>query len=107
MPGKCPGRMAPRELDSVEVQCPSCDQTLEFFTDEPKRRCKCGRLVLRESLPRCAEWCSAAAQCFGEAMDVRVLKERLKQVKNDPKAKECMERIKKLLEGKKANETKE
>ena len=97
---KCPGRQAPRNLDSVVVPCPSCGRLVEFFTDEPKRRCRCGRLLTRESLPRCAEWCPAAAQCFGEAIDVRELGRRLEKVKNDPRAKRCLERIQELLKKK-------
>jgi len=73
---------------------------VEFFTDEPKRRCRCGRLLLREALPRCAEWCMAAEQCLGEAVDVRVLRRRLKEVKNDPRAVACRRRIQELLKQK-------
>jgi len=90
---KCPGQMAPRELDSVLVTCPSCGREVEFFTDEPKRRCRCGRLLTRESLPRCAEWCPAAAMCLGEAVDVRKLQSRLARIKNDPRAKACLDRV--------------
>ena len=97
MTNKCPGRMTPRDLESVVVPCPDCGRMVEFFTDEPKRRCRCGKLLLRESLPRCAEWCLAAEQCLGEAVDVRELKRRVEKVKNDPRAKKCLETIQELL----------
>jgi len=100
MKNKCPGRLAPRDLDSVLLPCPGCGKMLELFTDEPSRRCKCGRLVLREAAPKCAEWCAAAAECFGEVIDVRKLKKRLDEVRNDPKAKECFDRIRRRLEQK-------
>ncbi len=90
----------PRNLDSVLVPCPSCGRIVEFFTDEPKRTCRCGHVLLREALPRCADWCPAAAQCLGEAVDVRELERRLSQVKNDPRAKQCLESIQQRLKGK-------
>ncbi len=97
---KCPGSMTPRNLDSVIVRCPGCGRNVEIFTDEPKRRCRCGRLLLREAQPRCAEWCAAAAQCLGEAVDVRELERRLAKIKNDPRAKQCLERVRALLRDK-------
>lgn len=104
---KCPGRLTPRELDSVLVPCPSCGRIVEFFTDEPKRRCRCGRLLTRQSLPRCAEWCPAAAECLGEAVDIRELKRRVEKVKNDPRAKRCLESIRERLEQKGRREANE
>jgi Fe-S-cluster-containing dehydrogenase component len=85
--------MMPRNLESVLVPCPACGRIVEFFTDEPKRTCRCGKVLLRESLPRCAEWCPAAALCLGEAVDVRELERKLSQVKDDPRAKQCLESI--------------
>jgi Fe-S-cluster-containing dehydrogenase component len=73
---------------------------VEFFTDEPKRTCRCGHVLLREALPRCAEWCPAAAQCLGQAIDVRELQRRLSEIKNDPRAKQCLEDIRRRLESK-------
>ena len=104
---KCPGRLTPRELDSVLVPCPSCGRIVEFFTDEPKRRCRSGRLLTRQSLPRCAEWCPAAAECLGEAVDIRELKRRVEKVKNDPRAKRCLESIRERLEQKGRREANE
>jgi hypothetical protein len=89
-----------RNLDSVLVPCPECGRIVEFFTDEPKRRCRCGRLLLRESLPKCAEWCPAAELCLGEAIDIRQLKQRLERIKNDPRARQCIESIQERLKQK-------
>jgi hypothetical protein len=105
---KCPGKMASRNLDSVMVPCPHCGRINEFFTDEPKRRCRCGQLILRESLPKCADWCPAAAMCLGEAIDARELEKRVAQVK-DPKAAACLASIREKLAqkaGKPADESK-
>lgn len=96
--------MTPRSLDSVLVPCPDCGRMVEFFTDEPKRRCRCGHLLLRESLPRCAEWCPAAAVCLGEAIDVRELQRRLAKIKDDPRAKRFLESIQQRLRRKSSGE---
>ena len=70
MINKCPGQQNKRDLDSVLVPCPDCGRLVEFFTDEPKRTCRCGHTMLREALPKCADWCPAAAECLGEAVDI-------------------------------------
>ncbi len=104
MKAKCPGQDNQRDpLESVDVKCPACGNIVELFSDEGQRRCGCGEMVRRKTLPKCAEWCAAAAECFGEATDVRVLKARAAAVKNDPKAKECLETIRALLARKKKN----
>ncbi len=104
MPVRCPGRESLKNLDSVVVPCPDCGRLVEFFTDEPKRRCRCGRVLLREALPQCAEWCVAAAECLGEAIDVRELERRVAKLKNDPRAQRCLETIRERLEKKKDHE---
>ena len=96
--------MANSPLECVTIPCPECGREVELFSDEPKRTCHCGHVVMRETVPRCADWCPAAAQCFGEAVDSRVLKKRLAEVKNDPKAAECVRTIRELLERKNRGE---
>jgi hypothetical protein len=100
MADKCPGRQSLRCLDSSVITCPDCGRLVEFFSDEPRRRCRCGRLLTLEALPQCAEWCLAAAECLGEAIDPRELQRRAEQLKNDPRAKKCFERIQELLQKK-------
>ena len=97
---RCPGREAPRSLDSVIVPCPDCGRLVEFFTDEPKRQCRCGRILLREALPHCAERCLAAAECLGQAIGLGELEQRVAKVKNDPRAKQCLENIRERLQKK-------
>ncbi len=104
MMNKCPGQMTNRELDSVVVPCPSCGRLVEMFSDEPKRRCRCGETIRREALPQCADWCPAAAQCLGEAVDVREMKKRMEKVKGDPRAKECLDSIREKLAQKGADD---
>ena len=100
MMNKCPGQMTSRALDSVVVPCPECGRLMEFFTDEVKRTCRCGKVLLREALPTCAAWCPAAAQCLGEAVDLRELERRMAAVKDDPRAVECLADIRRRLEEK-------
>ena len=104
MAERCPGRQSLRNLDSVVVPCPDCGRLLEFFTDEPKRRCRCGRVLLRETLPQCAEWCLAAAECLGEAVDLHELSRRVAKLKNDPRAQQCLENIRERLQSKNNDE---
>ena len=98
MKSKCPGQESGRTpIEALNLTCPSCGEQVELFSDESRRRCQCGQVVTRKTLPKCAEWCPAAAECFGEATDVRVLKAKVAQVKNDPKAKQCLRTIRELL----------
>jgi hypothetical protein len=100
MADKCPGKQDLRQLDSVVVPCPDCGRLVEIFSDEPKRACRCGRVLLREALPQCAEWCMAAAQCLGQAVDLRELQKRIERVKNDPRSRKCLEAIEARLKEK-------
>ena len=95
---KCPG-MFGRKLDSVVVSCPACGREVEIFTDEPGRRCRCGRLLRREALPRCTDWCRAAPECLGETTDAQEPR-RLARIQDDPRSKECVEKIRQLVERK-------
>ena len=97
MTDRCPGKQKLRNLESVVVKCPHCGRLVEFFTDEAKRSCRCGHTLLRESLPQCADWCAAAAQCLGEVIDPRELQQRIEQVQNNPHAKRCLESVRERL----------
>lgn len=79
------------------VACPDCGREVEIFTDEPKRRCRCGTIVRREALPRCADWCPAAPQCLGDRLDVEEWQQRLARARNDPHAREYVAGIQRLL----------
>ena len=66
---RCPGQDWQYWQGAVtfEAPCPACGQTVEFFKDEPARRCRhCGhRLTNPRLCLDCAEWCEHAAECLG------------------------------------------
>ncbi len=62
---KCPGQDS-RNIQAETIKCPECGYVLEIFSDEVRARCPdCKRLVKRERLPSCADWCKSAGLCFG------------------------------------------
>ena len=65
----CPGqdRRFWTPSDVFEVKCPGCGRDVEFFKDEPKRRCGgCGHAVVNPRIELgCAQWCQYAEQCLG------------------------------------------
>ncbi len=66
---KCPGQDERfwKPDDIFEVGCPGCGESMEFFKDEPKLKCRnCGRMVVNPKIDLgCAEWCRYAQQCIG------------------------------------------
>jgi len=64
---KCPGQDTRfwKPDDIFDVVCPACGKPVEFFKDDPSRRCpKCGTLIANPRLDRgCAEWCRYAREC--------------------------------------------
>ena len=95
---RCPGQIPRGDLSSTEIECPSCGRVVEMFSDEGRARCKCGHEIRREALPSCADWCPAAGQCFGLQLDAKVLAERMSKIRDDPVAKECVQRIRRLVD---------
>jgi len=67
---KCPGQDTQYwKADAVyEVPCPECGKPVEFFKDEPTRKCRsCGHKVVNPKLDfGCASYCPFAEQCIGE-----------------------------------------
>jgi HD superfamily phosphohydrolase YqeK len=84
MTQRCPGQDK-RNLKIESCACPECGYEIEVFSDELKARCpRCQRIVAREALPNCIDWCRYAKECAGqEALNARregksaALKERL------------------------------
>lgn len=78
MISKCPGQdtqfWGPDDIYSVE--CPKCGNSVEFFKDDIRRRCKkCDHVFLNPKLNLgCARWCQFADQCVGD-MDREEFKE--------------------------------
>ncbi len=66
---KCPGQDSRYwKADAIfEAKCPKCQNTIEFFKDDPSRRCsKCGHKFLNPNLDfGCASYCEFAEQCLG------------------------------------------
>ena len=67
---KCPGQNPQywKPEDAVEVQCPQCKEIVEFFKDEPKRKCyNCKHEVINPKVDfGCALWCPKAVECIGQ-----------------------------------------
>lgn len=67
---RCPGQDSrywkPEAI--FEVPCPKCGTPLEFFKDEPTRRCKkCGHKAVTARMNfGCAAYCKYAEQCLGD-----------------------------------------
>ena len=66
---RCPGqdRSRWRSEDVFESPCPGCGAPIEFWKDEPRRRCRrCGRTAFNPRFdPGCAAWCPMAGDCLG------------------------------------------
>ncbi len=66
---KCPGqdRRFWKTGDIFEVACPHCASPIEFWKDDPQRKCgKCGGDVMNPKVRLgCAEWCQYAKECLG------------------------------------------
>ncbi len=67
---KCPGQDSRFwGKDAIfEAACPECGSKVEFFKDEPSRKCpKCGHKFVNPKMDfGCAAYCKYAEQCLGE-----------------------------------------
>jgi len=67
---KCPGQDSRNWTagDIFDAPCPQCGSTVEFFKDEPTRKCrKCGyRFPNPKTDFGCAAYCKFADQCLGD-----------------------------------------
>lgn len=66
---KCPGQDSQHWKPGAifEVKCPKCGSEVEFFKDDPTRKCpRCGHRFLNPDLDfGCASYCPYAEQCIG------------------------------------------
>lgn len=66
MPSLCPGQDN-RNLRGELYKCPNCGAEVELFSNEVKVKCyQCGKMLHREMLPSCINWCASARRCLGE-----------------------------------------
>jgi hypothetical protein len=87
---KCPGQDTQQwGYDAIyDVECPKCHNSIEFFKDEVKHRCKkCREVVFNERIDLgCAKWCPSAASCVGpENVQALELSEQRKARREDLK----------------------
>ena len=95
---RCPGQDMRywTAKDIFDVSCPYCDNSIEFWKDEPFRLCRVCQKEVRN--PRidlgCAKWCKFGSQCLGRSADeqlaaapvIEKLKAQLKtQAEAEPK----------------------
>ncbi len=66
---RCPGQDTRywKEDAIFEINCPFCGEEIEFFKDDPTRRCPgCGKVIPNPRLDfGCAAYCKFASQCLG------------------------------------------
>ena len=80
---RCPGQDQRfwKPEDIFEVQCPGCGESVEFFKDEPKLKCRnCKQVVVNPKIDLgCAEWCQYAEQCLGVNVvkNLRIIRDKL------------------------------
>jgi len=81
---KCPGQDQRywKPEDIFEANCPNCSAAIEFWKDEPKRKCpECAQPVWNPKIDLgCANWCKHADQCLGDLMrnkDAEILSDKL------------------------------
>jgi hypothetical protein len=67
---KCPGQDSRywKPGSIFESKCPQCGELIEFFKDDPTRRCNnCGQKTVNPNMDfGCAAYCRFADQCIGE-----------------------------------------
>ena len=84
---KCPGQNPQywKPEDAFEVSCPNCKEIVEFFKDEPKRRChNCKQEVVNPKVDfGCALWCPKAVDCIGQERYQQLLAAAKSQPKQD------------------------
>ena len=65
----CPGSQKFKQPEPQIVNCPSCGEEVEIWTDETETVCrKCKVTVKRERGQSCLDWCGYAKFCAGYKM---------------------------------------
>ncbi|MCM8801683.1 MAG: HD domain-containing protein [Candidatus Omnitrophica bacterium] len=96
---ECPGAKKFRQPEPRLINCPSCGQELEIWTDEIKTTCpNCKNEILHlQEGGSCLDWCRYAKECVGEQIYNKYMQNRAITIK---------ERLLKELEDYFGNDTK-
>ena len=74
---KCPGSELIRNPQPEEIDCPTCGEPVEIWSDEAETACPgCGTHVFREMPSTCWEWCGFARECVGPERYDRLIRGR-------------------------------
>jgi hypothetical protein len=59
------------------MKCPFCSAEVEIWTDEVQATCpRCKKIVTREGMQCCLDWCNYAKECVGEEAYNRYMKSK-------------------------------
>ncbi|MFO8143471.1 MAG: hypothetical protein R6T78_02210 [Dehalococcoidales bacterium] len=104
---KCPGQDSRywKPGSIFETKCPNCGEPVEFFKDDPTRKCgNCGNKCVNPNMDfGCAAYCKFADQCIGElppellAEREELMKDRIEPPKGE--VPEMVEAAQKPLHG--------
>lgn len=71
----CPGSKEIRSPYPEELTCSFCCRRNEIWSDEPDMTCKgCGKIITRDMVPSCIQWCAAAKECVGPEKYERLIR---------------------------------
>lgn len=61
---RCPGVSEALRPRLLIVQCATCGNEVELFSDEERAKCdRCGAELSRAKEPSCLDWCKYAEEC--------------------------------------------
>jgi len=73
----CPGSGSFKNPLPESIQCISCGNEIEIWSDEMKVRCrKCGTINYKDRNLTCVEWCKFAKECLGPELYSKLMEEK-------------------------------
>jgi len=103
---QCPGQDKRfwKPEDIFENPCPRCGRPIEFWKDDPRRRCThCGTVAANPRFDTgCAKWCRFARECLGSAGleadgQLQDALETYEKAGEDPAAGEAAARVRRAI----------
>ena len=77
MISECPGAKFFKQPEPENINCPTCSEELEIWTDEVKVICPhCKTVVARRQVQSCLDWCKFGKECVGEELYKKYLKNK-------------------------------